>query len=143
MSGTYAEDKIKEALRMNSGNLALARAQVMAWAAQDARLLYSIAKPHLSGIVAFQIERVASGRADRDHKEKNVVVENKVSVQQKYKEEDFGLDLLRAVAASDAVVFGHENISTPVKKSGVSAQHVNAINIIAAKSIRKSKGGRD
>lgn len=141
MSSTYAEDKIKEALKLNSGNLTLARAQIMMWAADDSRLLYSLAKPHLSGIIAYQVERVASGRADKERQEKITKVVPKSGQHEsnnKYKEEDFGLDLLRAVAASDAVVFGHEGSSNPMKKSGVSSQHVSAIKMIAARSPSKS-----
>lgn len=140
MSSTYAEDKIKEALRLNAGNLTLARAQIMIWAADDAKLLFSLAKPHLSGIVAYQVERVASGRADKERQESKALKVKPSNIQNKYKEEDFGMDLLRAVAASDAVVFGHEGGSNPMKKSGVSSQHVSAIKLIAAKSSNKSNG---
>lgn len=133
MSKEYAEDRIREALRMHGGNLTLARQQITSWAFEDSKLLYALAKPHLNGIIAYQVERVASGRADRERVIQPMPQQN----QKPIKEENFGMDLLRAVAASDAAIFGHENVGVPRKKGAVSAQHINAIKHIASKATVK------
>jgi len=126
MSREYAENKIKEALKINDGNVARARQQVIAWTYDDAKLLHALARPHLNGIVAYQVERVASGRAE---------IERRAPVSsQKGKGENFGMDLLRAVAASSAAVFGQESYSAPIRKGPASKQHIDAIKQIAAKS---------
>lgn len=126
MSREYAEIKIKEALKMHDGNLARARQQVVAWTYDDAKLLHALARPHLNGIVAYQVERVASGRAE---------LERRVPIaSQPAKGENFGMDLLRAVAASSTAVFGQESYAAPVRKGAASKQHMDAIRHIASKA---------
>lgn len=134
MSREYAEDRIKDALRMHGGNLTLARQQITSWAFEDTKLLYALAKPHLNGIIAYQVERVASGRADRDRSAPPVA---KPAIQTPLREENFGMDLLRAVAASDAAIFGQENIGAPMRKGRASQSHVSAIHHIASKATLK------
>ena len=63
MSLEYAEQKIQQALKLSKGNQARARQQVIAWALEDDTLLKALTRSHLTGIVAYNIERVASGRA--------------------------------------------------------------------------------
>lgn len=130
MSKEYVESKIREALVLTSGNITKARQQVMHWAQADEALLQGLVRPHLDGIVSYQVERVASGRAS---------VENESSVKQpqrpnqpQKKEEDFGMELLRAVAARSVPVFGLEGSNAPNKRKGASKQHVDAIHKIAA-----------
>lgn len=134
MSKEYAESKIKEALRMHDGNLARARQQIIGWAKHDVVLLQALTRPHLDGIVSYQVERVASGRAEieKRHPEAPAVS----------KEEDFGMDLLRAVVATNVPVFGMENSSAPVKRKVASKQHIDAIHLMASNRISKdtSKG---
>lgn len=133
MSKEYAEDRIREALKMHGGNLTLARQQIMSWAFEDSKLLYALAKPHLNGIIAYQVERVASGRADRER----TAVPRAQQTQKPIKDENFGMDLLRAVAAADAAIFGQENIAFPRKTGSASSQHINAIKHIASKATVK------
>ncbi len=131
MSREYAEGKIKEALKAHKGNLALARQQVITWSYEDARLMKALARPHLDGIVAYQIERVASGRAEieKRHPEEVTIEEG----------ENFGMDLLRAVAASEAAIFGHENTANAAKRRTASKQHIDAIHKMAASRQSSSK----
>ncbi len=131
MSKEYAEQKIREALRMSGGNLARARVQVVAWSKSDNVLLQALTRPHLDGIVSYQVERVASGRAEAEKRQP----EQKVQPQ---KDDDFGMDLLRAVVATDVPVFGHENSATPVKRKGASKQHLDAINQMVTNRISRS-----
>ena len=132
MSREYAEDRIREALRQNGGNLGLARQQIIGWTYEDTKLLQALVRPHLSGIVAYQVERVASGRAEIE-KRKPETAESKAK-----NDDNFGMDLLRAVAASGAPIFGQEAYAHPVKRGQASKQHMDAIHRIA-KPIPKNK----
>ena len=126
MSREYAEEKIREALKLNGGDLMRSRQQVMSWAASDSRLMSALAAPHLDGIVAYQVERVASGRAELEKRHPEV---------KKAPDEGgvFGMDLLRAVAASEATVFGHDGAGAPPKRRYASKQHIDAIHKMAGK----------
>ena len=131
MSLEYAERRIAEALKLAKGNQARARQQVTAWALQDDKLLQALTKSHLSGIVAYNIERVASGRAAAARKAQKPTPKpaNKAAPQ---KEADFGVELLKAVASSSSEVFGLENGSAGIGRPGqVSQNHINAIRAIA------------
>ena len=133
MSLEYVEGRIKEALKLTDGNQAKARQQIIAWTFEDAKLLHALAKPHLSGIVAYNIERVASGRADAA---KNVEPApdkkkpaKKAKANGKDTEEQFGLEILKAVAGSPEI-FGLEDPGAPRKRGGVSQSHVDAIEAL-------------
>lgn len=134
MSLEYAQLRIKEALKLSGGNQIKARQQIIAWTYEDAKLLHALAKPHLSGIVAYNIERVASGRADaaKTAKEQPKKQTAKPAANHKAKEEQFGLEILKAVAGSPEI-FGLEDPGAPRKKSGVSKSHVDAIQAIISK----------
>lgn len=128
MSREYAETKIKEALKLCNGNMARARQQIVMLAQEDAKLLGALTQPHLDGIVAYQVERVASGRAEIEKRHPEDLAPSI--------EENFGMELLRAVAAADVQVFGQEQPIGPRRKAA-SRQHIDAIHKIAAS--RKSK----
>ena len=132
MPKPYAEEKIREALTMHNGNIAMARRQIMGWAQDDEKLLRALVQPHLDGIVAYQVERVASGRAE--------IEKRRPDIANSANDENFGMDLLRAVAASKAAVFGHENSAgAPIKRSTASKQHMDAIRQMASKSYKNKK----
>ncbi|MCB1531553.1 MAG: hypothetical protein KDJ35_01665 [Alphaproteobacteria bacterium] len=132
MSLKYAEERIKEALKLAGGNQARARKQIITWAFEDARLLQALTKHHLTGIAAYHIERVASGRAA---KPKNAAPRpQKVQAR---KDDDFGMEILKAVANSDSAVFGLEGYTAPRKKGQASQQHIDAIRQMAARSKNK------
>jgi len=137
MSLEYAESKIKEALALSKGNEAKARQKIIAWAAEDSALLYALAKPHLSGIVAYQVERVASGRAEKTARK--VTPEPKAAPQPTTKKDSFGMELLKAVAATDATIFGLEDSGRPRKRTVASDKHIEALKAIAAKSPHAKK----
>ncbi len=131
MSLDYAEGRIKEALKNAKGNPVKARQQIIAWAFEDAKLLYALAKPHLSGIVAYNIERVASGRAEKVAPAPEQT-KKEAPVQKPKKEEAFGLELLKAVAGSSQI-FGLEDAGAPRSSGHVSQAHIDAIRALAAK----------
>lgn len=139
MSMDYAVEKIKEALTLSKGNAARARQQVIAWTYEDARLLHALAKPHLTGIVAYQVERVLSGRAEpvapRPSK-KGAAAKNSL------REQEFGQEILKALGGQGGAVFGTEaysgsGLSPRARK--VSQSHVEAIRLMASKSKFKNQ----
>ncbi len=131
MSRHYADTKIKQALKLSNGNAARARQQIIALAQDDMDLLKALARPHLDGIVAYQVERVVSGRADSEKDRPEHIIPEKG--------ENFGMDLLRAIAASDVTIFGQEDVSSTKKRKAASQQHIEAIHKLAAKNRDKKK----
>ncbi len=128
MSNEYAESKIRDALTLHNGNVVRARQQILLQSHDDIELLRALAKPHIDGIIAYQVERVASGRAEieKRHPEKPTPT----------MEEHFGMNLLRAVASSDADIFGHESANFS-KRHGASKQHIDAIHKMVASRHKK------
>lgn len=140
MSLEYAESRIKEALKLHKGNPAKAQQQIIAWIYEDAKLLHALAKPHLSGIVAYNIERVASGRSDpqkkqapKSEKPVSTSAPRKPAAAAASKPEAFGLEILKAVAAKPEI-FGLEDLGAQKKRGAASQRHVDAIKAIAANS---------
>ncbi len=127
MDKPYVEQKIREALKRSGGNMTRARQQVIAWAFEDARLLQELTKAHLSGIVAYNIERVASGRAAA--KTEDPIAEISTP---KTEDADFGMEILKAVAGNSGAVFGFEP-STLRSHSNVSQSHIDALRMMASK----------
>ncbi len=124
----YAERYIRDALKMYKGNALKTRKQLIAWAMEDARLMQELVKPHLNGIVAYNIERVASGRSEKA-KSLEPLAEK---VKGKSGAEKFGMEILKAVVADNATVFGFED--QPSRRKGASKDHVDAIKKLASKS---------
>lgn len=142
MSLEYAENRIKEALKLCNGNRIKARQMIIAMAMEDQKLLQALTKAHLSGIVAYNIERVSSGRADKARAKNTKAAPQKPQAQRAStsgnteKEESFGLQMLKAAGASDST-FGFEDAGRGGGR-GVSQTHINAIRAIAQKQKDKS-----
>lgn len=134
MSNEYAENKIKDALKLCNGNMRLARQQIVALAREDMYLLRALVRPHLDGIVAYQVERVASGRAEKeeDHPEFPL---SKI-------DDDFGMKLLRAAVSDDVRVFGRDNMLQPRKRKIASKQHIDAIHKMASSRRQQDKSDK-
>ena len=129
MDQDYVENKVREALKNNSGNAARARQQIILWATEDQRLLLGLTKAHLSGIVSYNIDRVASGRADSQKQERG---DGPAIPTPSNEEADFGMEILRAVAGNNGAQFGFEP-STLGKRQQVSQSHVDALRMMAGK----------
>lgn len=125
MSKEYAERRIKEALIKANGNAVKARQQVIAWAMEDPKLLQALTRSHLTGIVAYNIERILSGRSVAvEATEKTVQKESPKAAQK----ENFGLEILKAVAGNGGAMFGMEAYSGgSQKRPKVSKGHIDAI----------------
>jgi hypothetical protein len=132
MSLDYAERRIKEALRIAGGNTTRARQQVIAWTFEDAKLLHALTEHHLTGIVAYHIERVSSGRSMKPKRAAAVATAPKG--RKTIPADAFGLELLKAVAGADAALFGLEGPSASSHRGQASAQHVEAIRRMASNS---------
>ena len=130
MSQNYAQERIVEALKLAKGNTTRAVQTITLWAADDPRLLLALAKPHLGGIVAYNVNRVASGRAARAAAKAKPAPARSAQPQ----EGPFGRELLKAVANSSASIFGLEDTGRPRKAGQVSQNHVNAIHQIVSRS---------
>lgn len=134
MSLKYADDCVKEALVAAEGNQVKARKKLIERALQDSSLLKALTKHHLEGIVAYHVERVASGRASKTQQpaEKPETVSAEP-------DDNFGKEILKAVANSSSAVFGLEGYSSPQKKSQASQQHIDAIKQMASRSKNTSE----
>jgi len=132
MNRDYAERRIREAIKASNGNAAKARQQIIAWAADDAKLMHELVAPHITGIVAHAVERVATMKEKPMPK-----VPEKVPAGTK---DGFGMEILKAIALGNPAQFGLESGSAPTKKQAASQRHVDAIRAMVSKD--KSKSGK-
>lgn len=128
MSREYAENRIREALRLTGGHPLKARQQIIAWTYEDAKLLHALTKPHITGIVAYAINRVLVKEGEEDK------APDPTPDFDALPGEKFGKELLKALAMGQPAVFGQESFSAHVPKSGASQRHIDALRQIAAKS---------
>ena len=134
MSRDYAESRIREALRLSKGNTTRARQQVIAWAAEDQRLLLGLTQPHLTGVVAHAINRVLS----RTNMETGDIAMEPESLNMP--PDTFGRQILNALSSTDTPVFGLESGGLPSgQRKKASQSHIDAIKQMASK---KSTGDR-
>ncbi len=130
MSQQYAQDRIKEAIRLSKGSKTAANQLVIAWAAEDHKLLWALTKAHLTGVVAYNVERVASGRADRAAAAKAAPTAKPRAQQDK----PFGRELLKAASSGEGAIFGLEGYTAPSRAGQASQGHINAIHQLASRS---------
>lgn len=131
MSREYAENRIRDALKLHRGNATRARQQVMAWAVDDQRLLLALASPHLTGIVAHAVNRVIS-KTDREGDE-----EQDAPRSLDLPPDTFGREMLRALSSRDTTVFGRDN-GIPGGRTPASQSHIDAMRRLAGKPGRRS-----
>ena len=129
MSREYSTAKINEALKTAKGNPQVAHKLIIAQAMQDTKLLTELVKPHMTGIVAHAVNRIARGA------EKPEAL-TKQPANAKVKKENFGLDLLKTIADGDSAQFGQESYARPVGKKAASQNHIDAIQ----QMIKKTQG---
>lgn len=139
MAQSYLQKCILEALVKAKGNETKARALIAARALEDNELLIALSKPHLSGIVAHAVGRQAiQVRARKDRLEGLLPLPEAPSSKGN-KDNDFALDLLKALGGSNVAKFGAEDAAPRVGKKAASQQHVNALKLMAAKSKTNKK----
>lgn len=135
MSREYAERRIKDALRQANGNVTRARQQIIAWTYEDAKLLHELVKPHINGIVAYQLERMIAAEDEGEQgAQEQAVVKKVVAAGGSAKPNEFGIELLKAVASSNPTMFGQEIYTNTPKRGKASKQHMDALRQLASKS---------
>ena len=127
MSREYAEERIKEALKLSKGNPTKARQRIIGWTFEDPKLLQALARPHLTGIVAHAVNRVAM-KADLGEPE--VPADPKTL---DMNAATFGQEILNALQSNSTPMFGMESGAAPMKRSQASQRHIDALKHIANK----------
>jgi hypothetical protein len=126
MSLEYVERRIEDALKSAKGNATKARQIIIKECQSDSKLLHGLTQAHLNGIVAYNVDRVISGRNSKSSKKK--IEPPKITGKEK-----FGMEILKAVVSSGSI-FGLEAGQAPRKKGQASQQHIDAIKKLASKN---------
>lgn len=121
MTQSYAQSRIKNALKEHAGSQARARQAIMRAALEDPKLMVELVAPHLSGIVSLAMAHVEGGEQPA------------APLREGGKESVFGMELLKGVADDNAVIFGQEHGQIS-GKAAASQDHIDAITMLAAKS---------
>jgi len=130
MSREYAEKRIREALQHSKGNPTRARQQIIAWAADDPKLLLALARPHLTGIVAHAVSRVI----DRPEEDMDVPEDRPADPAGiDMTPEGFGKEILQILSNQNTTVFGQESSAPPSRRKPASQRHIDALRQIAKK----------
>lgn len=132
MSQDYAESRIAEALRQHKGNVTKTRAQVLAWAGEDQRLLFGLARPHLTGIIAYAVSRVIN-KAGAESDE--AVPEDAQGLDMA--PDTFGKEILKALSSQNTPIFGHEAGSPGTGRKQASQSHIDAMKKLTSKNPRR------
>ena len=135
MSINYTENRIKEAIRLHNGNMTEAKKQIFAWLYEDHKLLLDVTRPHLNGIVAYATDRVLR----RMMKSEDEILEEEAREAERSasKKGAVGKDMLRGFVSKEALQFGQESVGIPLRKKAASQNHIDTIQMLAAKSRKK------
>lgn len=126
----YWEKRILEALELAHRDEGRATRLVMGWTAQDHSLLLGVTRPHLAGLVAYAVHRIAArsdeAAAPEEPPPQRPVLDDLPG-------DDFGKEILKAVAFGQPARFGREAFSAPPgpRRPKASQQHIEAIRKIA------------
>ena len=134
MAQSYLQTCILDALNKTKGNETKARVLVAAQAMEDERLLLALANPHLSGIVAHAVGRVMISQKNKKAMADDDVPPIPKAPKASKTENEFGLNLLKALGGQNVPKFGSEDAAPPMGKKQASQQHINALKLMAAKS---------
>lgn len=129
MSWDYVERKVTEALKITRGNAVKARQQLIAWTYEDNKLLYELTKPHMTGIAGHAIGHVIN----KQNQEAEGKKPDLKTVSEQDINGDFGLEILKAIAAGGSPQFGSESNAPRVKKKQASQSHIDAIKAMTGK----------
>lgn len=128
MSKEYIYNRIKEAMRLHRGNSVKARQQIIAWTYEDSKLLHALARPHLTGIVSYAIDRFQRGALN--DKDETRIHESTLD---RPTDDEFGKELLRSMVTGKPEIFGEEPSGTFQEKSRASKRHQDAMRLLASK----------
>lgn len=130
MNRDYAENRIRDVLKSTKGNAAAARQKIIAMALDDTKLLHELVAPHMTGIVAHAVNRVAMMKEKPIPKEPEKVAIDPAS------QDRFGMEILKAIALGKPAQFGLES-GTTTKKQAASQRHIDAIRQMVSKDPSK------
>lgn len=133
MSRDYAESRIREALKLTKGNPTKARQQVIAWAAEDQRLLLGLTQPHLTGVVAHAINRVIYREGIEAEAEDIPATPKSLNMPP----DTFGRQILNALSSHDTPIFGLEGNKSAPPQTKASQSHIDAMKKLARSSKKK------
>ncbi len=130
----YAMQRIREAMTACKGNRKKSEDMVRAMALDDTKLFIELMGPHLGGIIAHAVARVADGKEieNSNRPEKPVPVS--------FPQDAFSRDLVRALVGNETSSFGMPQPRTLAQgPKQASKQHIDAIKSLASKTITKDK----
>jgi hypothetical protein len=136
MSDTYLESQVIEAFKKSKGNETKTRSLIAAQVIEDEQLLRAIVKPHLQGLIAHAVTRAMISISKKKIAKDDLPPLPKASKLNKSQNE-FGLDLLKALGDKNVPKFGKEGAAPPVKRKSASEDHVNTLKMLASKSKTK------
>jgi len=123
----YVENRIKQALKITRGHPAKARRQIIAWTYEDPKLLFGLAQPHLTGIVAHAVGRVMNKKEEPEPVPEPATSQDDGN--------QFGVEILKSIAGGEAAQFGFESSGgRPMKKHTASQRHIDAIKQMVGKN---------
>ena len=134
MSREYAESRIREALKNAKGNATKARQQIMAWTFEDPKLLQALTRPHLTGIVAYAVNRVIN----RQETEEDEAAIPDIPESLNMAPETFGKEILKALSSSNTPMFGQEMSAPSPGRKQASQSHIDAMKSLAKGKKKKS-----
>lgn len=129
MSREYAEQRIREALKLAKGNPTKARQQIIAWTYEDTKLLQALSRPHLTGIVAHAVNRVIH----HQHMEEEAQPIPEAPQPLNMPPETFGAEILRALQNEGTAKFGREAAAPVPRRKQASQSHIDAMKAMASK----------
>lgn len=125
----YVFNRIKEAMTIHKGNTAKARQQIIAWTYEDAKLLHALSRPHLTGIVAYAVDRF-----QRNILETPSPSNKFESVLDRPSDDDFGKEMLRSMVTGRPEIFGEEPSGAGLGRSQASKRHQDIMKFLASQN---------
>lgn len=133
MSKDYMFNRIREALRLHKGNAIKARQQIIAWTYEDAKLLHSLTRPHLTGIVSYAIDRYQRKKVEDE------LDDEFESQLDKQPGEKFGKEMLKSLASGKSEIFGEEPSGVRHGRSRASKKHEDVMRLLASRNRDKNQ----
>lgn len=139
MAKSYLQTCILEALAKAGGNQNKAQKIIALQAVEDPQLMLALAKPHLTGIVAHAVGRIAIQENAKKASSYDGLPAKPVVEKARNDATGFGIDLLKALGGQNVPKFGMEEAAPRLGRKQASQQHVNALKLMANKSKTKRK----
>ena len=129
MSETYASQRVQDALKQSDDSLPKAQRLLLSWLANDEKLLYALAAPHLRSLVGYALQQEFARQEEEGHLDDAPILPTDVEDDA----ETMGMEILQTMAGEtrpENFGFVSEDVAAPQKTSD---EHVAAILKIAKK----------